>query len=195
MILVLDNYDSFVYNLARYIQELGRSTRIYRSDKISLSDIEEIAPKAIIISPGPCTPNEAGVSLDVVKTFGSRIPILGICLGHQTIGQAFGGTVEKAICPAHGKARQVYHDGSGIFKNIQSPLVVGRYHSLIVSEKDLPSGLKVTSYSDEGEIMSLQHTTYPVFGLQFHPESVLTERGYDLLNNFLNTISKSDEKI
>lgn len=186
MILVLDNYDSFVYNLARYIQELGYHTHICRSDKISLSDIERIAPKAIIISPGPYTPNEAGVSLDVVKQLSPHIPILGICLGHQTIGQAFGGTVRKAIYPAHGKARPVQHNGDGIFKGIQSPLMVGRYHSLIVAEEDLSPELEVTSYSDEGEIMSLQHRTYPVFGLQFHPESVLTERGYDLLNNFLN---------
>lgn len=188
MILVLDNYDSFVYNLARYIQELGYPTSIQRSDKISLSDIEHLRPKAIIISPGPCTPNEAGISLAVVRQFSAHIPILGICLGHQTIGQAFGGTVRKAICPAHGKASPVHHNGDGIFKGIQSPLMVGRYHSLIVSEDDWPSELKVTSYSNEGEIMSLQHEVYPVFGLQFHPESILTERGYDLLHNFLNTI-------
>ena len=188
MILVLDNYDSFVHNLSRYIQELGFITEIYRSDKISVSCIDRLAPEAIIISPGPCTPNEAGVSLEVVKELGHRIPILGICLGHQTIGQAFGGLVKKAFFPAHGKARPIKHNGKGIFDQIKSPLTVGRYHSLIVAEENLPDDLIVTSYSEEGEIMSLQHRHHKIYGLQFHPESVLTEQGYQLLKNFLDII-------
>ncbi len=186
MILVLDNYDSFVYNLARYIEQLGFKTMVRRSDTLSIADIEALKPQAIVISPGPCTPNEAGISLAVLEQLRSKIPILGICLGHQAIGQAFGGTVKKALYPAHGKARAVHHSGEGIFKGIKNPLMVGRYHSLIVSEDAFPSELKVTSYSEEKEIMSLEHQAHKIYGLQFHPESVLTENGHQLLQNFLN---------
>ena len=196
MILVLDNYDSFVHNLARYIQQLGFDTQVFRSDKLSISDIKKLNPEAIIISPGPCTPNEAGISLEVVRQLGATLPILGICLGHQTIGQAFGATVCKARVPAHGKARPIQHDGTEIFKGLPSPLKVARYHSLVVSEKNLPANLIATSHSTEGEIMSLQHKEYPIYGLQFHPESVLTEYGYELLKNFLTCLpSHSEEHI
>lgn len=194
MILVLDNYDSFVHNLARYFQQLDLETCVYRSDKLSVADIDALAPKAIVISPGPCTPNEAGISLAVIKQLGHRFPIFGVCLGHQAIGQAFGATVKKAICPTHGKASLITHDGKGIYKGIKSPIKVGRYHSLIVSEDNFPSELVVTSYSPEGEIMSLQHTTHAIYGVQFHPESVLTEKGYALLHNFLSLALKKTAK-
>lgn len=187
MILVLDNYDSFVYNLARYIQVLGFKTEVHRSDRLSVNDIEVMSPEAIIISPGPCTPNEAGISIETIKQFGHRIPILGVCLGHQAIGQAFGASVIKALCPTHGKARWITHDGNGIFEGLESPLMVGRYHSLILGEKDFPSELIITSYSEEKEIMSIQHKTHKIYGVQFHPESLLTEKGYQILYNFLKT--------
>ncbi len=189
MILLLDNYDSFVYNLGRYFQELGCHIEIARSDSISVGDIRMLAPRAIVISPGPCTPNEAGISLEVVQRLGSIIPILGICLGHQTIGQAFGGVITKAMLPVHGQAKPIQHDGTGIFHDVPAPLMVGRYHSLVVAKKDFPAELIPTSYSDEGEIMSLQHRSYKIVGLQFHPESILTDRGYQLLENFLKMIA------
>jgi anthranilate synthase/aminodeoxychorismate synthase-like glutamine amidotransferase len=188
MILVIDNYDSFVYNLARYIQVLGFETTVVRSDQLSIADIETLAPAAIVISPGPCTPNEAGISLAVIKELGHKIPILGICLGHQAIGQAFGATVTKALYPTHGKARLINHNSDGIFNGIETPLSVARYHSLIVSNDHFPADLLATSYSEEGEIMSLQHKTHKIYGLQFHPESVLTEKGYQLLQNFLDLL-------
>lgn len=193
MIFVLDNYDSFVYNLARYIQELGFNVNICRCDKISVEEIAELKPEAIIISPGPCTPNEAGVSLEVIKKLGPHIPILGVCLGHQAIGQAFGAIVKKALVPMHGKASKITHDGKGLFKGIKNPLTVGRYHSLIVSKENFPAEqLLITSYSEQGEIMSLQHHLYPIFGVQFHPEAILTESGYHLLWNFLSCVYKTD---
>lgn len=191
MILMLDNYDSFVYNLARYIEELGFETHICRSDKLSVFDAEKLQPEAIVISPGPCTPNEAGISLDVLKQLGHKIPILGICLGHQAIGQAFGATIKKARYPVHGKARSIVHKGDGIFTGIKTSLKVGCYHSLIVAEDDFPSELEVTSYSEEQEIMSLQHRTHKIYGLQFHPESVLTENGYQLLQNFIRNLNNA----
>ena len=189
MILVLDNYDSFVYNLARYIQQLGFETQVVRSDRLTVEDVRNLKPKAIVISPGPCTPDKAGISLDVLKQLGADIPILGICLGHQAIGQAFGATVTKALYPTHGKSRKITHNGKYFFKNIKNPLMVARYHSLIVSQENFPDDLVITSYSEENEIMSLQHKNFPIYGLQFHPESVLTEHGYDLLQNFLELIS------
>jgi anthranilate synthase/aminodeoxychorismate synthase-like glutamine amidotransferase len=188
MIIVIDNYDSFVYNLARYVQRLGFETLVRRSDSLSVAEIEILAPQAIIISPGPCTPNEAGISLKVIKQLGHKFPIFGICLGHQAIGQAFGATIKKAVCPIHGKARPIVHNGDLIFEGIKSPLMVGRYHSLIVSEDNFPSELLVTSYSKEGEIMSLRHKIYNIYGLQFHPESVLTEQGDKLIQNFFKIV-------
>lgn len=187
MILLIDNYDSFVYNLYQYFLELGKKAIVYRNDKITIKEIDEIKPSHIVLSPGPCTPDKAGISLDLVKYFAPKIPILGVCLGHQTIGQAFGGLVIKAKKPMHGKESLVYHKGIGVFSHLPQPLKVGRYHSLIVDRNTLPLTLKVTATSSEGEIMGLRHIIYPVEGVQFHPESVLTQSGHHLLKNFINS--------
>ena len=185
MILVIDNYDSFVHNLARYLRELGWETTVARNDGITLQEIEHLAPSHIVISPGPCTPDEAGISVAAVRRFGGQIPILGVCLGHQCIGQAYGGRVVRAQRPMHGKASRVRHGGGGLFAGLPNPLAAGRYHSLVVDPEGLPAVLKATAFSGEGEIMALQHRRFRVTGLQFHPEAVLTEGGYDLLRNFL----------
>ncbi len=186
MILLIDNYDSFVYNLARYVNQLGFASQVIRNDAITLNGIEQLNPSHIILSPGPCTPNEAGITLDVIQHFANKIPILGICLGHQAIGQAFGGAVIKAPTPTHGKASLIYHDARGIFQGIEMPFKAGRYHSLILSESTLPDVLQVTARTADGVIMAIQHIEYPIVGLQFHPESVLTEHGYALLLNFVS---------
>ena len=185
MILVVDNYDSFVYNLARYVGELGHARLVVRNDQITLDDISAIAPSHIILSPGPCTPAEAGISNRLIRHFGRTTPILGVCLGHECIGAAYGGTVERARQPMHGKTCLIEHDGKGVFSGLANPLRVTRYHSLIVTEKDLPAELRVTARSEEGEIMALQHAHHPVVGVQFHPDAVLTEHGHALLRNFL----------
>jgi anthranilate synthase/aminodeoxychorismate synthase-like glutamine amidotransferase len=185
MILLIDNYDSFVYNLARYVGELGYERIVKRNDAITLDEIEVMQPSHIIISPGPCAPDQAGISLDVIRKFGAKIPILGVCLGHQAIGQAYGGLVARAQHPMHGKSSQIEHDNRGIFSGIENPLRVARYHSLIVSDRNFPAELSVTARCPLGEIMGVAHTTHPVFGVQFHPESVLTQCGHALLNNFL----------
>jgi anthranilate synthase/aminodeoxychorismate synthase-like glutamine amidotransferase len=185
MILVIDNYDSFVHNLARYLRELGCATRVVRNDEFSLDEIAALKPSHIVISPGPCTPNEAGISVSTVRRFGSTIPILGVCLGHQSIGQAFGGRVVRARRPMHGKTSMIRHNGAGIFAALPNPLRATRYHSLVVAREDLPEDLMITAESQEGEIMALAHRRHPIVGLQFHPEAVLTEHGYDLLRNFL----------
>jgi anthranilate synthase/aminodeoxychorismate synthase-like glutamine amidotransferase len=185
VILVIDNYDSFVHNLARYVRELGWATTVVRNDAIELAAIEALAPSHIIISPGPCTPDEAGISVPLIPRFGPTIPILGVCLGHQSIGQAFGGKVVRARRPMHGKTSLVRHDGAGIFAGLPNPLRATRYHSLVVAADDLPADLLVAAESEEGEIMALRHRRWPVVGLQFHPEAVLTEHGHDLLRNFL----------
>ncbi|MBN9289242.1 MAG: anthranilate/aminodeoxychorismate synthase component II [Gammaproteobacteria bacterium 39-13] len=187
MILLIDNYDSFVFNLARYVAELGHEYVVYRNDKLNINDIREMAPSHIIISPGPCSPNEAGISLSLIEHFKADIPILGVCLGHQAIAQACGGRVVRATYPKHGKADKVYHQNEGIFRNIPSPFTVGRYHSLIVENESLPMELKITALTKIGEIMALQHRVYPIFGVQFHPESVLTEHGHTLLSHFLQS--------
>lgn len=189
MILLIDNTDSFVYNLARYIGELGFPRIVKRNYEISIEDIRSLNPTHIIISPGPCSPNEAGVSLDTIRHFGKTTPILGVCLGHQAIGQAYGATVTRALKPMHGKSAVITHNNLGIFKNITNPLKVARYHSLIV--KDDSSDLEYTAFSEEGEVMALQHRTHPVYGVQFHPESVLTVQGYDLLQNFLTLTTQT----
>jgi para-aminobenzoate synthetase component II len=186
MVIVIDNYDSFVHNLARYVGQLGYSRQVHRNNSISLSDISQLNPSHIIISPGPCTPNEAGISLEAIKYFAGKIPILGVCLGHQAIGQAFGGEIIKAKNPMHGMSSEIQHLSTGIFKGLSTPLRVGRYHSLVVAKENLPECLEITAHSSEGEIMALQHKSFPVFGVQFHPESVLTQEGYELLNNFLD---------
>lgn len=185
MILLLDNYDSFVYNLLRYARELGRACEIVRSDAITVDAIRAYAPSHIIISPGPCTPDEAGVSMDVVRQLGEATPILGVCLGHQVIGQAFGGCVVRAKQPLHGRSSAIVHNGRGLFDDLPSPLTVGRYHSLVVERDSLPPCLEVTALCDQGEIMAMQHQSWPVHGVQFHPESILTQAGMDLIQRFL----------
>ncbi len=185
MILLIDNYDSFVHNLARYFQRLGQETRVARNDAVSVADIRRMQPAAVILSPGPCTPTEAGCSLDVVRELTGEVPILGVCLGHQTIAAALGGRVVRAKEPVHGRASQVEHCGEGIFAGLPSPLSVGRYHSLVVEEQSLPPELGVTARITDGTVMALAHRQYPVVGVQFHPESILTRGGYELLANFL----------
>jgi anthranilate synthase/aminodeoxychorismate synthase-like glutamine amidotransferase len=185
MILLIDNYDSFVYNLARYFARLGQSTHVVRNDAIDVPRTRKLAPQAIVVSPGPCTPSQAGCSLDVVRQFSGEVPILGVCLGHQVIGAAFGGQVVRAPVPVHGQSSLITHDGRGVFEGLRSPLRVGRYHSLAVAEAGLPAELEVTARASDGVIMALAHRLHPTIGVQFHPESILTEGGYELLANFL----------
>ena len=185
MILVLDNYDSFTYNLVQYFGELGADLRVVRNDQITVAEIETLAPERIIVSPGPCTPSEAGISSEVIKTFGPRLPILGVCLGHQCIGEVYGGDVVRADRLMHGKTSPIIHQGQGVFKDLPSPFEATRYHSLIVKRDTLPEVLSITAETAEGEIMGLQHKSLPVHGVQFHPESILTTEGKRLLKNFL----------
>jgi anthranilate synthase/aminodeoxychorismate synthase-like glutamine amidotransferase len=186
MMLVIDNYDSFTFNLVQYLGELGQSPEVHRNDCISTDDIAAMQPSHILISPGPCTPLEAGISVDTIRRFSGHIPILGVCLGHQSIGEAFGGKVARAPRLMHGKTSPIFHDGSGIFAGIPSPLTATRYHSLIV-EEPLPKVLRRTAWTSEGELMGLAHVQHPTFGVQFHPESILTEHGHTMLQNFLNS--------
>ena len=189
MILMIDNYDSFTYNVVQYLGELGAEVVVYRNDEITLDEISQLNPEKIVISPGPCTPNEAGISMDVVKTFGCEIPILGICLGHQSIGQALGGEVLRAREVMHGKTSMIHHEGLGVFRDLPQPFVATRYHSLIVERATLPDCLEITAWTENDgafdEIMGLRHREYPIEGVQFHPESILTKTGHDLLRNFL----------
>lgn len=185
MILVLDNYDSFVHNLARYITELGGEPLVRRNDAITVDEVLALAPTHLVISPGPCTPAEAGIAPGLVRALAGTTPILGVCLGHQCIAAALGGRIVRGARPMHGRASPIEHDGSGILAGLLSPLKAGRYHSLVVEEASLPAALRITARSEEGEIMALEHREYPVFGVQFHPESVLTEHGYAMLRNFL----------
>lgn len=191
MFLMIDNYDSFVYNLVRYFQELGEEVLVYRNDKITIEEIEALDPRGIILSPGPKAPKDANICLDIIDKFKGKIPILGICLGHQCIGHYFGGNIRRGVFPMHGKISQVEHDNQGIFKGIKNPVRVTRYHSLIVEEETLPEELIVTSKSDDGVIMGIAHRNYKIFGVQFHPEAELTEQGHEILNNFI-TIAKED---
>jgi para-aminobenzoate synthetase component II len=184
-VLIIDNFDSFVHNLGRYVNQLGFSTHTVRNDAIALADIEKLSPSHIILSPGPCSPNEAGICLELIAHFFDTIPILGVCLGHQVIAQAFGATIARAQDPMHGKASAVYHNEQGVFSGLPTPLTVGRYHSLIVTKDSFPEVLVITAESKKGEIMALTHKDYPVHGVQFHPESILTTAGYDLLQAFL----------
>lgn len=186
MILVIDNYDSFTYNLVQYLGELGAELQVFRNDKITLGEIEDLRPERIIISPGPGYPADAGISEDVVESFAARIPVLGVCLGHQAIGDVFGGRITKADRLMHGKTSLVYHNGEGIFKGLKNPFEATRYHSLLVERKSLPDCLAITAETKEKEIMGLKHKRYSVYGVQFHPESILTKEGMKLLNNFLN---------
>ncbi len=186
MILLIDNYDSFTYNLFHYLGELGAELRVFRNDRITLEDIEEIRPAKIVISPGPCTPKEAGISCDVIRRFGERTPILGVCLGHQCIGAAFGGEIVRAPSIMHGKLSEIFHDSKTIFQSLKNPFSAMRYHSLVINPNRLPSGLTVSARTSDGVIMGVRHQSYPLEGVQFHPESILTEEGKKLLKNFLD---------
>jgi len=185
VIFVLDNYDSFTYNLVQYMGEMGAEMTIRRNDELTVDEVEALAPERILLSPGPCTPQEAGISIELVQRFAGKVPILGVCLGHQAIGAAFGGEVVRAPRLMHGKTSEVEHDGKTVFTGIASPMTCTRYHSLIVSEKNLPAELEVSARTADGTIMGLRHRNYPVEGVQFHPESVLTDDGKRLIRNFL----------
>lgn len=185
MILVIDNYDSFAYNLVQYLGELGWEPVVYRNDDVTLEQIEAMAPTHIIISPGPCTPLEAGISNDVVRYFRGKIPILGVCLGHQCIGYAYGGVIKRAAVPVHGKTSRIFHDGETVFEGLPSPLVGGRYHSLVIDEEAVPVSLEVSARTEAGEIMGVRDRKDVVEGVQFHPESILTDGGHNILANFL----------
>jgi anthranilate synthase component 2 len=184
-ILVIDNYDSFTYNLVQYFGELGASVKVVRNNEVTVDDVARMKPAQIVISPGPCTPSEAGISLDTIRRFSGEIPILGVCLGHQAIGQAFGGKVVRAKRVMHGKVSEVRHDGKGVFTGLPADVTVTRYHSLAVERESLPDCLVVTAETEEGEIMGLRHRTLPVEGVQFHPEALLTEHGHAMLKNFM----------
>jgi len=186
MLLMIDNYDSFTYNLVQYFGELGEEVVVRRNDEITLDEVAALEPDRIVISPGPCTPNEAGVSVPVIERFAGKVPLLGVCLGHQSIGQAFGGHIVHAKELMHGKTSAIEHTGEGVFRSLPSPLQATRYHSLVIERDTLPDCLEVTAWSDDGEIMGVRHKSLPVEGVQFHPESILTEHGHELLRNFLN---------
>jgi anthranilate synthase/aminodeoxychorismate synthase-like glutamine amidotransferase len=191
MILLIDNYDSFVHNLARYVRELGGDAVVRRNDELSLCDIERLAPSHIILSPGPCAPAQAGISTDIVRRFGPTTPVLGVCLGHQCIGAAYGAEIIRAGRPVHGRTSSVTHDGSGIFAGLPSPIVATRYHSLVIARRSLPESLRVIASSDDdGEIMAVEHISHPVVGVQFHPESAASEYGYAIINRFLTQRGK-----
>jgi para-aminobenzoate synthetase component 2 len=185
MVLVIDNYDSFTYNLVQYLGELGEQPVVYRNDELTLDEIAAMKPDHILISPGPCTPTEAGISLALIERFKGEIPIMGVCLGHQSIGQVFGGDVIRASNLMHGKTSPILHTGKGVFEGLPSPFTATRYHSLIVKRETLPDCLEITAETAEGEIMGLRHKEYPIEGVQFHPESIVTEHGHQMLRNFL----------
>ncbi|MBU6459264.1 MAG: aminodeoxychorismate/anthranilate synthase component II [Proteobacteria bacterium] len=185
MLLMIDNYDSFTWNLVQYLGELGQDVQVYRNDHLSLTEVEQLKPDYIVISPGPCTPNEAGISVPLIQHFSGRIPILGVCLGHQSIGQAFGGHVVHAKVLMHGKTSQVYHHNQSVFIGLSNPFTATRYHSLVIDRETLPDCLEITAWTTDGEIMGVRHRSLPVAGVQFHPESILTEQGHELLDNFL----------
>jgi anthranilate synthase component 2 len=182
---MIDNYDSFTYNLVQYLAELGQDVQVYRNDEIDLAKVKSLNPDHIVISPGPCTPNEAGISVPLIHEFAGKIPLLGVCLGHQSIGQAFGGKIVHAKQLMHGKTSKIHHTDQGVFKDLKNPFTATRYHSLVIERATLPHCLEVTAWTDDEEIMGVRHKTLPIEGVQFHPESVLTEHGHDLLNNFL----------
>jgi para-aminobenzoate synthetase component II len=190
MVVMIDNFDSFTYNLVQYLMVLHSDVVVFRNNGITIDQLEKLKPEMIVISPGPCTPNEAGVSLEIVHHFKDKVPILGICLGHQVIGQAFGAHVVRAIQPVHGKVHPIRHEGKGVFAGLRNPLMVTRYHSLVLEPTPLPDELEVTAVTKDGEIMGIRHKSLPVEGVQFHPEAILTEMGMELLDNFL-TMARS----
>jgi para-aminobenzoate synthetase component II len=187
MIIMIDNYDSFTFNLVQYLGELHDDVRVFRNDKITVGEIHGLKPRAIVISPGPCTPREAGISVDVVKQLGPTIPLLGVCLGHQSIGYAFGGNIVRAPYPMHGKVSEIHHDGKKIYLGLPDPFIATRYHSLIIERSSCPECLEITAETSDGIIMGVRHKRYPIEGVQFHPESILTQSGKTLLKNFLST--------
>ena len=186
MLLMIDNYDSFTYNLVQYLAEIGQEVEVVRNDKISIEEINKLNPRYIVISPGPCTPNEAGISLELIEAFKGKIPILGVCLGHQSIGQAFGGKIVHAQTIMHGKTSKIYHNNKGVFRGIKNPFIATRYHSLVIEKQTLPNCFDITAWTDDNEIMGIKHKELAIEGVQFHPESILSEHGHDLLKNFLD---------
>ncbi|MGN6393233.1 MAG: anthranilate synthase component II [Gemmatimonadales bacterium] len=195
MILLLDNYDSFVYNLARYVRELGETPVVHRHDALTVDDVAAMAPSHIIISPGPCSPSEAGISTELVRRLGATVPMLGVCLGHQCIGAAYGGEIVRANRPMHGKTSLIHHRGSGLFHGLPNPFRATRYHSLVIAPASVPPELEVLATSEDGEIMAVRHVRHPVHGVQFHPESVLTEHGYRLVDHFLHGVPRTPRAV
>ena len=185
MLLMIDNYDSFTYNLVQYFGELGEDIRVFRNDRITIDEIEKLSPNTLVISPGPCTPKEAGISIDVIRHFAGKLPILGVCLGHQSMGSAFGGVIGQAQKLMHGKTSIIYHDGKTVFKDVPNPFEATRYHSLVIMKDTLPDCFTISAWTDDGEIMGIRHKEFIMEGVQFHPESILTIAGKDILNNFL----------
>lgn len=185
MILMIDNYDSFTYNLVQYLGEMGQQLKVFRNDKITIDEIEQMCPDRIVISPGPCTPREAGISVDVIRHFAGKVPILGVCLGHQSIGHAFGAEIVRAQRLMHGKTSMIYHDDEGVFRGLPNPFEATRYHSLVIRRETIPDCLQITAETDMREIMGVRHKEYPIEGVQFHPESILTKEGKHLLKNFI----------
>ncbi|MGB2692438.1 MAG: aminodeoxychorismate/anthranilate synthase component II [Thermodesulfobacteriota bacterium] len=194
MILMIDNYDSFTYNLVHYLAELGEEVVVHRNDKIELEDIGKLNPDMMVVSPGPCTPKEAGISVDAIKEFAGRMPILGVCLGHQSVAYAYGAEIVRADRLLHGKTSEIHHDGKGIYIDIPDPFEATRYHSLLINKNSLPDEFEVTSWTDEGEIMGIRHKEHLIEGVQFHPESILTKHGKDLLRNFITIAKKHNKK-
>ena len=186
MLLMIDNYDSFTYNLVQYLGELGQDVQVYRNDQITIERMEQLDPDHIVISPGPCTPNEAGISVAAIKHFAGKVPLLGVCLGHQSIGQAFGGNIVHAKAIMHGKTSMIHHDDRGVFFGLNNPFEATRYHSLVIERETLPDCLEISAWTDDGEIMGVRHKELPVEGVQFHPESILTRHGHDMLRNFIS---------
>ena len=186
MLLMIDNYDSFTYNLVQYLAEIGQEVKVVRNDQISIEEINKLNPQYIVISPGPCTPNEAGISLELIEAFKGKIPILGVCLGHQSIGQAFGGKIIHAQTIMHGKTSKIFHNNKGVFRGIKDPFIATRYHSLVIEKQTLPNCFDITAWTDDNEIMGIKHKELAIEGVQFHPESILSEHGHDLLKNFLD---------
>jgi len=186
MLLMIDNYDSFTYNLVQYLAEIGQEVKVVRNDKISIEEINKLNPQYIVISPGPCTPNEAGISLELIEAFKGKIPILGVCLGHQSIGQAFGGSIIHAQTIMHGKTSKIFHNNKGVFRGIKDPFVATRYHSLVIEKQTLPNCFDITAWTDDNEIMGIKHKELAIEGVQIHPESILSEYGHDLLKSFLD---------